>query len=103
MSRIPVNSELPELLTWAHKSAGLDTRALAGCFPKLDEGQSGTLQPTLRQRESRARAVYAPIGCLPDADVLAHAENLQCNLDFCAAFTVAASAGKLINGMRFAQ
>lgn len=103
MSRIPVNSELPELLTWARKSTGLDTRALAGCFPKLDEWESGTLQSTLRQREGFARAVYVPIGYLPDANVLALAKSLQCDLDFCATFKVAAGAGELINWMRFAQ
>lgn len=61
MTRIPVN---PELLTWARKRAGLDTLALAGRFPKLDQWETGSLQPTLRQLEAFARAAHVPIGYL---------------------------------------
>ena len=61
MTRIPVN---PELLTWARERAGLDTLALAGRFPKLEEWEGGEVQPTLRQLENFARSVHVPIGYL---------------------------------------
>ena len=61
MTRIPVN---PERLTWARERAGLDTLALAGRFPKLEEWEGGEVQPTLRQLENFARSVHVPIGYL---------------------------------------
>lgn len=61
MNRVAVN---PELLLWARERAGLEMLDLIGRFPKLPEWESGELQPTLRQIERFARAVYVPIGYL---------------------------------------
>lgn len=61
MDRIPIN---PELLTWAISRAGLEVLDLTGRFPKLPEWLSQDIQPTLRQLEQFARAVYVPIGYL---------------------------------------
>jgi Zn-dependent peptidase ImmA (M78 family) len=54
----------PELLTWARTRAGLEIFALVRRFPKLAEWEMGASQPTLRQLENFARAVYVPIGYL---------------------------------------
>lgn len=61
MNRVSVS---PEMLRWARNRARLDPLALAGRFPKLDEWESGELQPTLKQLEDYARATHAPIGYL---------------------------------------
>jgi len=52
----------PELLDWARKRAGVDLRALADRFPKLDEWRQGELQPTLKQLEAFAKATRTPFG-----------------------------------------
>lgn len=61
MTRIPIN---PELLTWARERAGLDALALAKRFPKLEEWETGELQPTLRQLEDFAGTVHVAVGYL---------------------------------------
>ena len=61
MVRVQVN---PELLSWARERAGLDGRDLEARFPKLAEWEAGEAQPTLKQLESFAKAVHAPIGFL---------------------------------------
>jgi len=61
MARIAVN---PKMLIWARERAGLDIPTLAKRFPKLARWETGELQPTLRQLEDFARAVYIPIGYL---------------------------------------
>lgn len=43
-----------------------------------------------------ARSVYAPIGYPPDANVLAHHKNLQCDLDFRPSSTVPMRVGQPI-------
>lgn len=54
----------PNLLTWARARAGLSLDSLANKFPKIAEWEAGELQPTLKQLERFARAVYVPIGYL---------------------------------------
>lgn len=61
MSRIPIN---PNLLVWARERAGMDSVGLAGRFPRLQDWESGAVQPTLRQLEELARALHVPIGYL---------------------------------------
>lgn len=61
MNRVSVN---PSLLKWARDRAGLDLLELGKRLPKLAEWESGTAQPTMRQLEAFARAVYVPIGYL---------------------------------------
>lgn len=59
MTRVAVN---PDLLRWARERARLEPDALLGRFPKLPEWEGATVQPTLKQLESFARATHAPIG-----------------------------------------
>lgn len=54
----------PEMLRWARERAGLDPNNLSGKFRKLDDWETGTVQPTLKQLEAFARAVHVPIGYL---------------------------------------
>jgi Zn-dependent peptidase ImmA (M78 family) len=54
----------PALLRWARERAELDVAPLLKRFPKLEEWESGGLQPTLKQLESFARITHAPIGYL---------------------------------------
>ncbi|MBX6330269.1 MAG: ImmA/IrrE family metallo-endopeptidase [Gemmatimonadaceae bacterium] len=54
----------PELLTWARERAGLPRKALERKFPRLAAWEAGSAQPTLRQVERFARAVYVPVGYL---------------------------------------
>ncbi len=61
ITRVPVN---PELLRWAHERAGITQEDLAAKFPRLPEWESGDIQPTLKQMESFARTVHAPVGYL---------------------------------------
>lgn len=61
MNRVSVS---PELITWARERAGREPLELTGRFPKLQEWESGEVQPTLRQLEDFARAVHVPIGYL---------------------------------------
>lgn len=61
MNRVEVN---PELLRWARERAGLSPDALQHRFPKLQEWESGELQPTLKQLEGFATATHTPVGFL---------------------------------------
>ncbi len=54
----------PEMLRWARERAGLDPNNLSGKFRKLDDWETGAVQPTLKQLEAFARAVHVPIGYL---------------------------------------
>lgn len=63
MSRNSVSIN-PNLITWARERARLGVENLAKRFPKLQEWESGRLQPTLRQLEDFATAVHVPIGYL---------------------------------------
>jgi len=54
----------PTLITWARERALLSVDALSKRFPKIEEWESGRLQPTLRQLEDFATAVHVPIGYL---------------------------------------
>ena len=54
----------PNLLTWARERAGLSLDSLAKKFPRIAEWEAGELQPTLKQLERFARAVYVSIGYL---------------------------------------
>lgn len=53
-----------ELLQWARERAGLTVEALTRRFPRLEDWERGTRQPTLKQLEAFARAAHAPIGYL---------------------------------------
>jgi transcriptional regulator with XRE-family HTH domain len=59
MVRVEVKAEL---LRWARDRAGFTVHELLSKFPKLEQWESGDIQPTLKQIESYARAVYAPVG-----------------------------------------
>jgi Zn-dependent peptidase ImmA (M78 family)/transcriptional regulator with XRE-family HTH domain len=59
MARINVSARL---LQWARERAGIDLEHLTERFPKLPEWEAGEVQPTLKQLEAFAKAVYAPIG-----------------------------------------
>ncbi len=61
MTRVAVR---PELLRWARERARRDERDLAGRFPKIDAWEKGSVQPTLKQLETFARATHVPIGYL---------------------------------------
>jgi transcriptional regulator with XRE-family HTH domain len=52
------------MLGWARERAGRSAESLTSGFPKLAAWEAGTAQPTLKQLESFARAVYVPIGFL---------------------------------------
>lgn len=54
----------PALLRWARERAELDVAQLSKRFPKLEEWETGGLQPTLKQLEEFARVTHAPIGYL---------------------------------------
>ncbi len=59
MTRVAVQ---PDLFVWARERARMDRDALAVRFPRLDEWESGAVQPTLRQLEQYAQATHAPVG-----------------------------------------
>ncbi len=59
MSRVEVQ---PNLLTWAIKRSGKSASALYKKFPKLALWIKQESRPTLKQLESFAQAVYAPVG-----------------------------------------
>ncbi len=61
MTRAAIN---PDLLHWARQRAGLDASELEARFPKLSTWEKGEAQPTLKQLEAFAKAVYVPIGYL---------------------------------------
>ena len=52
----------PELLRWARERAGADIESLVRKFPKYREWESGDKRPTLKQLESFANVIHAPIG-----------------------------------------
>ncbi|HUG42217.1 MAG TPA: helix-turn-helix transcriptional regulator, partial [Longimicrobiales bacterium] len=58
----------PEMIVWARERAGLDPDALRRRFPRLGEWERGAAQPTLKQLEAFAKAVWVPIGYLFLAD-----------------------------------
>lgn len=59
MVRVEVKAEL---LRWARDRAGFTVDDLSSKFPKLEQWESGLLQPTLKQIENYAKATYAPVG-----------------------------------------
>ena len=59
MVRVEVKAEL---LRWARDRARLSVGDLLSKFPKLEQWEAGEIQPTLKQIESYAKAVYAPVG-----------------------------------------
>lgn len=61
MIRVPIK---PALLRWARERAGKSEEDLATRFKKLSDWESGATQPTLKQVEAFARAVYVPVGYL---------------------------------------
>ncbi|KKZ13694.1 MAG: DNA-binding protein [Candidatus Synechococcus spongiarum 142] len=54
----------PEVLRWARERAGLKLADLQRSFPKLEEWEAGTRQPTMRQLEQFAKATRVPFGFL---------------------------------------
>jgi len=62
---MPVRPQVrPELLVWARERSGLPEDALRQRFPKLEEWESGTRHPTLKQLEGFASATHTPVGFL---------------------------------------
>ncbi len=61
MTRVAVS---PNILRWARERAGLQIEDLVGRFAKLPEWEAGDIQPTLKQLEKFAKAVYVPFGFL---------------------------------------
>ncbi|MBI3090681.1 MAG: ImmA/IrrE family metallo-endopeptidase [Candidatus Tectomicrobia bacterium] len=61
MARVMVQ---PKLLRWARERADRTVEELAKKFPKLDQWEQGEAQPTLKQLEDFAKALYVPIGYL---------------------------------------
>jgi Zn-dependent peptidase ImmA (M78 family) len=59
MVRVEVKTEL---LRWARNRAGFTLDDLSSKFPKLEQWESGELQPTLKQIENYAKATYAAVG-----------------------------------------
>jgi len=54
----------PEILRWAQERSGKSTADLLRKFPHLRAWEAGGRQPTLKQLESFAKAVYVPFGYL---------------------------------------
>ncbi len=61
MTRVAVS---PDMLRWARERASLDVEDLLSRFAKLPEWETGQIQPTLKQLEKFAKAVYVPFGYL---------------------------------------
>jgi len=61
MTRVPVN---PDLVRWACERSGIARADLVAKFANLPEWESGETRPTLKQLETFARAVHAPVGYL---------------------------------------
>ncbi len=59
MLRVDVN---PDLLRWARDRSGNTAATLVARFPKLDDWESGSDRPTLRQLEAYAKATRTPVG-----------------------------------------
>jgi hypothetical protein len=58
MSRVAVN---PDLLRWARDRSGKDVDELRERFPKMDDWENQTAQPTLKQLEKYAKATRTPL------------------------------------------
>lgn len=58
----------PEVLRWARERAAVETATLSNRFPRYQEWENGTAQPTLKQLERLARTLHASVGYffLPD-------------------------------------
>jgi len=54
----------PKILQWAIERSRRPVSAFGGKFPKLPEWLRGEAKPTLKQLESFARSVHAPVGYL---------------------------------------
>jgi Zn-dependent peptidase ImmA (M78 family) len=54
----------PELLRWACERAGFDTDEVAQRIPQFPSWERGEVRPTLKQIESFAKAMHAPVGYL---------------------------------------
>jgi len=52
----------PEILNWAIERSGLDNFVLHARFNKLDEWLDCSIEPTMKQVETFAKATYTPIG-----------------------------------------
>jgi len=50
----------PEMLRWARERGGFSVAGLSGRFPHLETWERGEVRRTLKQRESFAKATYAP-------------------------------------------
>ena len=61
MTRVAVS---PKVLCWARERAGLGLADLKGKFPKLADWESASVQPTVRQLQSFAKATRVPYGFL---------------------------------------
>lgn len=61
MKRVQVSTNL---LKWARQRAGIESEALIKTFPKYEDWEAGTVQPTLKQLERFAQKVHVPIGYL---------------------------------------
>ena len=59
---------IPEVLRWARERAEVETATLSNRFPRYQEWENGTAQPTLKQLERLARTLHASVGYffLPD-------------------------------------
>jgi len=83
----------PKIFAWARQRAKLDIDALLLHFPKLEDWEKGTVQPTLNQLEEFARVTRTPIGMLflsappveqlpiPDFRVMSEARLSQPSVD----------------------
>lgn len=58
MNRVAVEGRL---LTWARERAGRSVEGLVDSFPRLPAWEAGDARPTLKQLESFAKAVHAPV------------------------------------------
>lgn len=61
MKRVAIK---PELLRWARERSGRSAESLAGKFPKLAAWEAGVAQPTVKQLERFAKAMFVPVGYL---------------------------------------
>lgn len=61
MARVSINKDV---LLWAIERSGLGAEIFEARFPKIHDWIEGTIQPTLKQAETFARAAHAPFGYL---------------------------------------
>jgi Zn-dependent peptidase ImmA (M78 family) len=54
----------PQLLRWARERARIDAGTIAQKFPQLPAWERGEVHPTLKQLETFAKAMHAPVGFL---------------------------------------